>query len=163
MFKLDNYMCDKMTKCCAARFGEKADTVAFQEINTKKKTIHLEHWFTCGYKMSMEWICKLVEPPGGRQQEEETEQNISLSLLSLINNTAMNNTSGAPGGGATGPEPQQQQQHEVMSWTFLEYSTHVLIPLLCVIGILGNLLNMTILGKRIKEGMDFKIIIQLCL
>ena len=86
----------------------------------------------------MEWICKLVDPP----QTQHTEQNVSL--WHLMNNTG--NNSSDP---SDHPEPQEE---EVIPWTFLEYSTHVLIPLLCVIGILGNLLNMTILGKRIKEG-----------
>ena len=80
----------------------------------------------------MEWICKLIEPP----QKEQEEKNLTYQLIT--NNDSI----------ITNHAPPVQ----VIPWTFVDYSRHVLIPLLCIIGILGNLLNMSILGKRIKEG-----------
>ena len=80
----------------------------------------------------MEWICKLIEPP----QEQQEGNNLTYQLIT--DNESINNN--------------QETTEEVVSWTFLDYSRHVFVPLLCIIGILGNLLNMSILGKRIKEG-----------
>ncbi len=38
------------------------------------------------------------------------------------------------------------------AWDFTDYSKNVLIPILCICGCVGNLLNLLILGMRIKEG-----------
>ena len=37
-------------------------------------------------------------------------------------------------------------------WDFYDWNKHVIIPSLCVFGIIGNVLNLVILGKRTKEG-----------
>ncbi len=40
-------------------------------------------------------------------------------------------------------------------WQFHDWSQNVFIPGLCCFGIIGNLLNLVILTKRIREGLVF--------
>ena len=39
-------------------------------------------------------------------------------------------------------------------WDFHDWNKNVFIPLLCMIGIFGNLLNLAVLGRRIHEGLE---------
>ena len=82
----------------------------------------------------MDYICSLIE------HHSESPERENVTYLHVTNNS--NNEESVD----------QEGQVKIIPWTFLEYSKHVLVPLLCVIGILGNLLNLSILGKRIKEG-----------
>ena len=49
--------------------------------------------------------------------------------------------------------PNQNIQNSVEStWDLTDYSKMVFIPFLCICGCVGNLLNLLILGMRIREG-----------
>ena len=37
-------------------------------------------------------------------------------------------------------------------WDFYDWNKNVVVPFLCTIGILGNVLNIAVLGRRIHEG-----------
>ena len=37
-------------------------------------------------------------------------------------------------------------------WNFYDWNKQVIFPILCVLGIIGNVLNLVILGKRTREG-----------
>ena len=37
-------------------------------------------------------------------------------------------------------------------WNFYDWNKQVIVPILCVLGIIGNVLNLVILGKRTREG-----------
>ena len=44
------------------------------------------------------------------------------------------------------------QDANLEPWNFYDWNKHVIVPFLCVLGIIGNVLNLVILGKRTREG-----------
>ena len=50
-----------------------------------------------------------------------------------------------------------RQSEKLLEWDYGTFTRRIAIPLLCVFGIIGNILNGIILTKKIKEGKTSKV------
>ena len=90
----------------------------------------------------MDPVCSLFESTGSSESiQPETDlmslENASSKNLSILFYQQRNGTD--LHGGYEG-------------WNFQDWYDNVLIPCLCVFGIMGNLFNLVIFGKKFKEG-----------
>ena len=63
------------------------------------------------------------------------------TFLQILNHSEMSNTSNVT-----------EQGKKLLEWDYGRVTRRYVIPLLCVFGIIGNILNVVILTKKIKEG-----------
>ena len=89
----------------------------------------------------MEFLCALLDDKG-----QSLNDNIPNVTKSAPNETLMNKNN------STLTQNVTLLTSHLDPWDFHDWNKNVLIPLLCVIGIFGNLLNLAVLGKRIHEG-----------
>ena len=93
----------------------------------------------------MEIICDLLD------EVQRTPDNRSISETIKANQLIeFSNVSASP--------PSRSTQNITLLtshldlWDFHDWNKNVVVPFLCTIGILGNVLNIAVLGRRIHEG-----------
>ena len=86
----------------------------------------------------MEWTCILLEPKG------------KSSLVQV--NVSNADSSGGQSNLTTNFVTQGSLLDEQRDWDFRDWSNNVFVPFLCCFGIIGNALNLVILGKKMREG-----------
>ena len=76
----------------------------------------------------------------------------NLSTAGPIGNAATSNMSTDADDNQSGHTNLTLQDANLDPWNFIDWNKHVIVPTLCVLGIIGNVLNLVILGKRTREG-----------
>ena len=84
----------------------------------------------------MELICQKLDP--------------NVTIASAIATTG--NVSTEADDNQADPTNFTLQHANLDPWNFYDWNKHVIVPILCVLGIIGNVLNLVILGKRTREG-----------
>lgn len=91
----------------------------------------------------MDWLCTFLED----NHANIISDNISTQHpYNSTNPTYQSITSASDQGEYT------SDKQNSLPWDFMDYSNKIVIPCLCVFGLIGNFLNLVILGKRIREG-----------
>ncbi len=84
----------------------------------------------------MAWICSLLEKNLTYKVQRDELESYNISLLNIYGDVSGDN----------------RISTTEMKWDFLDVSNKLLIPCLCFCGLVGNSLNLAILGKRLREG-----------
>ena len=87
----------------------------------------------------MELVCDILDP------NETPIVEVATNSSREVEYTQTNNT--------YDPINFTLQQAHLDPWNFYDWNKHVIVPSLCVFGIIGNVINLIILGKRTKEGL----------
>ena len=95
----------------------------------------------------MEIICNLLG------KGDESNRSISDALKLQFNRSSL----GLPQNGSDQPTSGLEENITLLTshldpWDFHDWNRKVIVPFLCAVGILGNVLNLAVLGRRIREG-----------
>ena len=99
----------------------------------------------------MDWICSVTLLSDNRLDiiSEESAESYSSSGLDSGSEWILEAAWDSNHSGDTNLTWKEEIGSE---WDFQDWSKNVLIPALCAFGLIGNALNLVILGKHMKEG-----------
>ena len=99
----------------------------------------------------MAWICAMFDPVSlDHDQNNRTKE-------ALLYNSSLNETIDYSRSHHTQNRDRKLEFHATWwnyHWGYYEYCNLIIIPSLCLFGILGNLLNLFVLARRMREGVD---------
>ena len=94
----------------------------------------------------MDWICEVL-----RISKEENNPGTTVSYPLTTPEIEIQSITE----GLSGAKNVTLKQTHLDPWDFHDWNKNVFIPALCAFGLIGNVLNLVILGKRIREGRQY--------
>ena len=96
----------------------------------------------------MHWLCSRLEPSTTVTPPEIWNSTVPPLVFS---NLSLDSSEIEGGSNLSTDVPMSHDTYD--QWEFVDYQKLVFVPALCVCGVIGNLLNIIILTKKIREGM----------
>ena len=116
----------------------------FSLVSGIQRNFKFWHW---QFYLKMEIICSLLD----EGQRTKDNRSISETIKTVTNHfLELSNVSATP--------PSRSTQNITLltshldPWDFHDWNKNMVVPFLCTIGIIGNVLNIAVLGRRIHEG-----------